>query len=631
MPSSAPPKRSFARTYLAPALFVLAIPVVGLAFSSYQLAKWTSEVQSANRERLDKEIAEGRVNLRPDKRAEVEEEIAALDIRSEALQSCGRFGFFSQPKEGDESFCRTVLQFVWVRDLSLALIAAALITAGAVGAGILIALRRTQDQHTGFLVGWTALRAFGAPHIVGQGLILVFLSFWVTALLFHVYLLKLIGIAAILAVGAMAVAIKALFARVEYIPEEHGAILKKEDAPAFFAHIYALAAKVGTAAPANVVVGIDDNFFVTESPLFVFERYPSRDERRYTKERLDGRTLYCSLSLLRVLERDQLSAILAHELGHFAAGDTARNARLGSLRLRFAAYMTRLNQKFTFGVDSCLIAFRALFERVSQGHSRRAEFAADTVAGRVVGGEAAATALLKVAAYSTYRSRTVDRLFGAMTKIDELKIDERVRAGFVHFFDDPEARQGLLEKQVPHPFDSHPPLSERLGNLGIAVPEPDSFSALTRPPEASFRDTILNAGELEERLWSAFEARFEEHHDLALAHRLTPVTDAEVAHVERHFPTLTFSGREGDVVISWRGVTLPNGHALGYGEMTSVGKKDNSLWGKHLFMGRLGGHEAIQLNGFSDGGAALLQAFAERYGRHKNAERYAAETAQAAR
>ena len=53
------------------------------------------------------------------------------------------------------------------------------------------------------------------------------------------------------------------------------------------------------------------------------------DEVRYT-----GRTLYVSLSLLRVLEQDEADAVLAHELAHFHGGHTAVSASLVPMQAR---------------------------------------------------------------------------------------------------------------------------------------------------------------------------------------------------------------------------------------------------------------------------------------------------------
>ncbi|RKG81692.1 peptidase M48, partial [Corallococcus exercitus] len=93
-------------------------------------------------------------------------------------------------------------------------------------------------------------------------------------------------------------------------------------------------------------------------------------------------------------------------------------------------------------------------------------------------------------------------------------------------------------------FDSHPPLSARMENVGVRLKPADMAQVLLEPVTSSWADAILEAEAIEARMWGAYEARFAQAHDLALAYRYEPSTDAERQHVEKHFPPLVFEGKE---------------------------------------------------------------------------------------
>jgi hypothetical protein len=263
--------------------------------------------------------------------------------------------------------------------------------------------------------------------------------------------------------------------------------------------------------------------------------------------------------------------------------------------------MQTVSGTITFGVASCMVAYRALFERIAQRHSRTAEFAADRVSARVVGAEPTGRALWKVAAYATYRARTEGKLFEAMHKHDELKLAERVSNGFSAFVRDRDARSSLIADVMkvgtPHPFDSHPPLQQRLENVGVTAPSEDALLSLSEPPADSLADDIDEIAALEQKLWGAYEEAFAEQHDFAIAVRLSPKTPEEIAHVERHFPPSEHTSKDGTYRLNWEKLTLPDGVDVPY--RTQSGEK-----------------HTIKLKTFPDQGAGLVNAFGRFLQRH---------------
>jgi adenine phosphoribosyltransferase len=509
------PEATFARTFVWPALWVFLLPVVGLGFTTFHLEKWAYEL----REEIRAEQAKA-PTIPPE---QLEQQLGAIDLGAVAWERCGPLGFNEEPQGLWSGFCGQMLQFTWVQRIGAALLGLATLVFLGLLATIAWADRSPRHQHRAFHLGWTLLRGFSLPHLAGQGLILLFLSFWGTALTMNMYVPKLILMAGILGFLAAAAAVGALWARHHHVPTEHGVVLDPARAPAFFARMRELADRAGTAPPKNVVLGIDDNFFVTEVPLLVAAQLPTPQRPVVETQRLEGRTLYASLSLLRAMDRAEADAVLVHELGHFAQGDTLRSQQMNPLLRRFQAYLSTLAQTFTFGIGSCMVAFYALFERIMKRRSREAELTADRLAAKLIGPSPVAEALLKVGAYMRYRAQTESRILESMTT-QELRLAQRVVEGFSRFVAEPSGRSELLSSLLhggtPHPFDSHPPLEERLRNLGIEAPSSDALTRLAQRPAETACDDILDAEVIEQGLWTAYEERFPSRS--RLPHRPSP-------------------------------------------------------------------------------------------------------------
>lgn len=612
-PTPSPAREAnFARTFLWPALWVLLLPAFGLGFSTLYLEKWTADVRA--------EIRAEQAKAPTVSAEQLELELAAIDLGPLTWERCGLWGFDAKPEGLWDGFCGQMLQFTWAQRIGAALLGlAALIFVGLL-ATIAWADRSPRQQHRAFHLGWIMLRGFSLPHLAGQGLILLFLSYWATALTINIYIPKLILLAGVVGLLAAAAAIKALWADRAGDPTEHGVILDPARAPAFFARMQDLADRAGTRPPKNVVLGIDHNFFVTEVPLLVTPQIPTPQRPTVETQRLEGRTLYASLSLLRAMDRAEADAVLVHELGHFAQGDTLRSQQMNPLLRRFEAYLSTLAQTFTFGIGSCMVAFYALFERIMKRRSREAELAADRLAAQLIGPSPVAQALLKVGAYTRYRVQTESRILESMTA-QELRLAQRVVEGFSRFVAEPSGRSELLSSLLhagtPHPFDSHPPLEERLRNLGIELPSSEALTRLADRPSESACDDIPEAERIEQELWTAYEERFQADHDFLIALRLAPKTTEEIATVERHFPAIEYPNKEGVVRLDWRGLRLPSGVEVLYADIVVAGTRDLLFGGKALVLElRSLARVELKLRNFSGRGDAFLADFGRYFGRH---------------
>ncbi len=72
-----------------------------------------------------------------------------------------------------------------------------------------------------------------------------------------------------------------------------------------------VAQTLGAPHPDNIFLGLEPNYFVTESPV------------RAQGVLADGYSLYLSVPATRLMTEPELRAIIGHEFGHFRGADTA--------------------------------------------------------------------------------------------------------------------------------------------------------------------------------------------------------------------------------------------------------------------------------------------------------------------
>jgi Zn-dependent protease with chaperone function len=251
--------------------------------------------------------------------------------------------------------------------------------------------------------------------------------------------------------------------------EPPGPELQRSDCPKLFAEITKVAAATGQREPKHVYLVSDVNAFVTERGGIM----------GIGSQRVMG----IGLPLLELLTVSEFRAVIAHEFGHFYGGDT----KLGPwvYKTRAAVGRTVLNlvkaEEFTDDGDGEWISliftairkpfgwFGALFMRVSQAVSRQQEYSADALAARTVGSDAMTSGLKKVhagaVAYSIYFNNEVQPLLesGFMPPLIE---------GLRHVQDvdavalvTAKALSEELETGEQDPYDSHPPLKERVAAI----------------------------------------------------------------------------------------------------------------------------------------------------------------------
>lgn len=460
-------------------------------------------------------------------------------------------------------------QFYWARTISAgALIAGAFLLLAAAALG-LMAFRGRQAQYRSLLLAWPVLALSSAVEVVLQSAMLVWLSFWLTAVFFEIYILKLVVVVGIFAGVAAVAAVVKIFARSTGGMEVEGELVSEADAPALWERIRSLAVQLRTAPPDQIVAGIDCNFFVAESPLTL------------RGQMLGGRTLFVSLPLLRVLDQDEADAILAHELAHLSGGDTASSAALGPKLVKFDIYCHEMA-----GISLTVIAYyllslyRVIFELAWKRDSREREFVADRTAAQAISGAAVTRSLIKVIAYSTYRDKVEQELFSRQNRHGEsIGIAAFVAQGLHPFAGSGDFTSAMETANVPHPFDSHPSLDERMRNVDCVLPAQQFGAVMTAQVTSSWTSRMVTAEAIEARLWSDYEARFAQAHEQDLAYRYLPQDDAEREIVEKYFPVQVFALKRGkSLTVGYDGLLMPGESILtGWDEITNVAYEDGFM------------------------------------------------------
>jgi heat shock protein HtpX len=269
-----------------------------------------------------------------------------------------------------------------------------------------------------------------------------------------------------------------------------GPEIAPDDAPELFRNLAEVAAATGQAMPRHVYLVADVNAFVTGRGGLL--GLGSR------------RVMGIGLPLLTLLDVSGLRAVIAHEFGHFHGGDT----RLGPwlYRTRSAVERTIINlarsQAATSDGEAQFVAlllaavrrpfqwFGMVFIRTTQAICRRQELSSDAFAARMVGAAATIRGLKRVhggaPAYDAFMRRDMVPVLAAgfMAPIAD---------GFEHFL-----RTAAVGEQVDRaiakemaegkgdPYDSHPPLRERVQAIEALAAAPVEEDA--RPAAALVGD-----------------------------------------------------------------------------------------------------------------------------------------------
>src|SRR5262249_1559475 len=130
-----------------------------------------------------------------------------------------------------------------------------------------------------------------------------------------------------------------------------------------------------------------------------------------------------------------------------------------------------------------------------------------------------------------------------------------------------------------HPFDSHPPLAERLESVGVPFSRATAESLLAEPGDGGWYRMIDNAEEIERQQWDDFEAKFRSFHEQTLPYRFLPETDGERAIVVKAFAPVTVEAKSGVLSLDHERLNFTSWAApIKYSEITQCAVNDGVLW-----------------------------------------------------
>ncbi len=596
-------KFGFFKTYVLPAFLLFLIPIISLCFFRH--------VQSDMDHRLFEQIRqkiEGDSKLTAEQRSKSLEFFQKMPVsRILASSDPGLDGI----RSGVSPHARFYYSvFRWVIRLSLIGIISGALVFIVAGLSVLFSLRSQIAQYYSLSAGWHVLRIFSTAQVLIQGCLAVALSYWVTAYFSERYYPKLIIVAAVLAGCAAFAVIAAIFKKLDGKFELAGVMLEREPDSPLWSDLERICAKVGTPPPDRIIAGIDNNFFVTEHPVTLEGRI------------LEGRTLYVSLSLLKTLQGGQADAVMAHEMAHFSGNDTLYSRKISPLLGRYHAYLQALYAGgISLPVFYFMLCFHSLFQLSLGKLSREREFRADKIASEVASPQDMANALLKISAYGNYRGKVEHELFDMEKAHDSLNISQRVCNGFRDFACSFVKDGKANESETAHPFDSHPPFEERLKAVNVRLSVEDMLNVLQADVDARWYRNIRQAEALEQNQWKAYEDKFREFHEQALAYRYLPETDAEKEIVLRHFPEVTIPGRKkGAVTFTYDKFSYSEWpDPILFKEITKCTSENSALGHPRLrieFMREKSAKRIFQLDVFQAGHQEVLDVFGKYYSRH---------------
>ena len=514
-------KLGFAKTFVRPALLIFLIPALSLAFFLHAQSLFNQRAAETilQQIRADKSLSE-------DERARAIEYFTNVPFSEQILNKD-----FAQQVDSNVRF--EFATFRWMIRLSLLSIISGLAVFIVGGICVAFSVRSQFAQYLCLSLGWNLLRIYGALQTIVLGILMTALSFWVTALWFNMYIVKLILLAAAMAVIGAGVVIASIFKTPKNDFMAEGMVLNPESQVPLWERLNKIAAKVGTSPPDQVVAGIDDCFYVTEMPLKVNDKL------------VTGKTLYVSMPLLKQLNAVEADAVLAHEMAHFSGQDTVYTKKIAPLLLRFQEYLQALySNAITMPVFYFMNCFRAMFELSLGKVSRNREFRADGIAANVTSPREFSAALLRTIAYSQYRQSVEMDLFENQQKLDTADISNRIARGFPDFVIGFTKNPEIGQSETTHPFDSHPPVSQRLEALGVSLQADEAQSLIGGSGDGGWYDSITGANEMERSLWQAYEDNFQKFHEESLPYRFLPATSEEREIVEKGFPAKEFKATE---------------------------------------------------------------------------------------
>jgi Zn-dependent protease with chaperone function len=426
----------------------LIIPLLVLGFY-FAATPWANhKLQQAFLGQLDKSAG-----LSDKERSERAEKIAKFDFAALAIH----------PSPNDPQRLRQILEESGIagrfRRLHLGLLLAyTLLAILAAATLIILALNASARKSRGSLIrSYRAAWIIASLAAIVQALLLTPLltygAFELTVLASDSYYPQLLFALAACGILAVIGSIKILVRKTPLkMAEPMARELLPADAPELWTAVRQAAERLQTSPPDHIIIGMQLNFYVTEFAV------------QHGFGSVEGKTLYLSYALIRQLSRDEILAIIGHELGHFIGEDTRLTREFFPMRLKVSETLRALGANPLVGWTSYqfLTLFAWTFAKTENEASRARELVADEKSASLTSSVTAARALIKFHAM-------VEAFYRGLASV--LQNTENTTVSFESALrhklpSDPEFWAQVLEERLPHPLDTHPKLRVRLAALG---------------------------------------------------------------------------------------------------------------------------------------------------------------------
>ncbi|WBB80662.1 M48 family metallopeptidase [Micromonospora sp. WMMD882] len=303
-------------------------------------------------------------------------------------------------------------------------------------------------------------------------------------------------------------------------------LLPRNQAPELWRLVEELARQVGTAPPTEIRLVDEANASVTDD-FWLFAVTPAR------------RRLYLGVPLLVGLAPDELRAVLAHELGHYAGRhawftEPAHRSHAALVmareRIRGAMVANRLIQLYAGLLLLTFAVSAALAYRLVRPVRQRQELEADRIAARVAGAAALADGLRSVPAIGATWARFQQEIVEPVRRGTGRVPDDPYRA-FAALLDDPAYRPELSALRIAAeslPADGfHPGVRRRLdllATLTSGAPPPPAPDLATSWRGGTTRRVVSRPGRRQPwPQWLATAAAYRADREVAeLARALRP-------------------------------------------------------------------------------------------------------------
>jgi len=316
----------------------------------------------------------------------------------------------------------------------------------------------------------------------------------------HIFLIGILGF--IPAYAALVICVKALTPIKNVEANVIGKSLSQTSYPNIWEFIGSIAQRVGTSPPNAIIVGMEPTFFVTEANVNCLDG------------EMKGKSLYLSLPFCRALTKEELAAIIGHEMGHFVGEDTLWSRKFypiyrGSIETLYTLYYSSTSNKSEDNNGLIQLAFMpslffmnffiSSFEKAEKEIGRERELNADNIGVKITSPETMARGLLKAHIYPYAWQYTQEKMKEALSDGKQIINVSTFFCSICELIPSDFMKDEIGKSSTAHPTDSHPALSVRLNSIGIQL-STIYANGIKLPTSDIAIDLIDNPSKLEEEL-----------------------------------------------------------------------------------------------------------------------------------